>query len=96
MLLVFLCNSKFRSVDSVFVRSSEISMFRKSLNIYAITQFILENELKSYHGKEKSVKTAVHRKFYRPLNPYSGCRQDQQSGFLQSFRYLALKVSSIF
>ena len=35
----------------------------ESLNIYAITRFILENELYSSQGKARSVEPAVHGKF---------------------------------
>ena len=41
----------------------------RSLNIYATSRFILENELYSSQGKANSIETAVHRKLEETSKP---------------------------
>ena len=60
-----------RSAGSIKALSGDLKCLclGESLNIYATSRFILENELYSSQGKAKSVETAMHEKFEETSKP---------------------------
>ena len=59
------------SAESIMALSGDLKCLclGESLNIYATSRFILENELYSSQMKAKSVETAAHGKFEKTSKP---------------------------
>ena len=73
------------SAGSIMALSGDLKYLclGESLNIYATSRFILENELYFSQGKAKSVETAVHGKLEETSKPHLDRRPDHPGEFCQ-------------